>query len=766
MNNEVTNIPVQRSKAAQAYLNTLFSQMRDYFDVEEMRLLCFHLGINYDDLGERGRAANIRELLLHLAQARRLPELIDICRQERPTVEWTERPASLSENDLVLAATPTISRKRHQQLILLERVYEFWIEGVLERSVHHEALIELNKRELETAVSKDNPWQMVLTTPEGTRKRPLPGASIFDIFMEMDRSLLILGEPGAGKTITLLELARDLIDRAYQNPAYAIPVVLSLSTWRGEPLVEWLTAELCSKYKIPKAIGKNWIMQDDLLLLLDSLDEVPAAQREDAIEAINAYRADHGVTGIAVCSRHQEYEASAIRLQLDGAVQLEPLSPEQIDLYLQRTGAASTSLRQRIAQDISLQELTKTPLMLSVMTLAYGHSTENESIRYDEEISNKQLFDAYVRRLLTSHRTQNEFTPQQTITWLHCLAQKLSQHEQTEFFMEEMQPSWLPERRQQIIHSISTKFIVVLLFALAAVIFVILNHSVAPPGETMADAMIRAVYQGGFVIVIATVVILIGRWLPMWLAVMMTAVSFLLLNSLIQPNNIILATLYGLAAGGTAVAAAPNDQIKFTTVNFAWRNAIWGILVAIVGFIGIIFVEGNLILSSITLLVFLLGLLSTIPLILVGRYEPLDEVIFPNQGVINSAKNTIKLGGFVLIMALLIGLLISTVVSLRTAEPLAETVPNSLFLSLFFGFPLALIVALFYGGNTTIQFFLLRIQLSRTGVLPWNLTAFLDYTTRCVFLQQVGGGYIFIHRLFLEYFADPHLPESKFVQDF
>ena len=40
------------------------------------------------------------------------------------------------------------------------------------------------------------------------------------------RTLLILGEPGAGKTTTLLELTRDLLNRAEQGLDYRIPIVL------------------------------------------------------------------------------------------------------------------------------------------------------------------------------------------------------------------------------------------------------------------------------------------------------------------------------------------------------------------------------------------------------------------------------------------------------------------------------------------------------------------------------------------------------------
>jgi hypothetical protein len=38
------------------------------------------------------------------------------------------------------------------------------------------------------------------------------------------------------------------------------------------------------------------------------------------------------------------------------------------------------------------------------------------------------------------------------------------------------------------------------------------------------------------------------------------------------------------------------------------------------------------------------------------------------------------------------------------------------------------------------------------GYIPWNYARFLDYATERIFLQKVGG-YIFIHRLLLEHFA-------------
>ncbi len=37
--------------------------------------------------------------------------------------------------------------------------------------------------------------------------------------------------------------------------------------------------------------------------------------------------------------------------------------------------------------------------------------------------------------------------------------------------------------------------------------------------------------------------------------------------------------------------------------------------------------------------------------------------------------------------------------------------------------------------------------------MPWNYARFLNYATQLTFLQKVGGGYIFTHRLLMEHFA-------------
>jgi hypothetical protein len=63
-------------------------------------------------------------------------------------------------------------------------------------------------------------------------------------------------------------------------------------------------------------------------------------------------------------------------------------------------------------------------------------------------------------------------------------------------------------------------------------------------------------------------------------------------------------------------------------------------------------------------------------------------------------------------------------------------------------------VGLMYGGGAFIMHFVLRWFLWRTGSISWNYPRFLDYAASRILLRKVGGSYVFIHRLLLEYFAN------------
>jgi len=64
-----------------------------------------------------------------------------------------------------------------------------------------------------------------------------------------------------------------------------------------------------------------------------------------------------------------------------------------------------------------------------------------------------------------------------------------------------------------------------------------------------------------------------------------------------------------------------------------------------------------------------------------------------------------------------------------------------------------------FGGIAFIQHYVLRWYLYRKGVMPRKYVPFLDYAAERILLRKIGSGYIFTHRLLLEYFAS--LPEKQ-----
>ncbi len=104
-----------------------------------------------------------------------------------------------------------------------------------------------------------------------------------------------------------------------------------------------------------------------------------------------------------------------------------------------------------------------------------------------------------------------------------------------------------------------------------------------------------------------------------------------------------------------------------------------------------------------------------------------------------------------LMFEMIIGLIVGSVYGLITG----------LFFGLKVGISVGLVVGLIggfiYGGVAIIQHYVLRIILARNNLFPWRLVPFLDHCVDLIFLRRAGGGYIFVHRLLMEHFAEMYV---------
>ncbi|HEU4325037.1 MAG TPA: hypothetical protein VFS21_17990, partial [Roseiflexaceae bacterium] len=56
-------------------------------------------------------------------------------------------------------------------------------------------------------------------------------------------------------------------------------------------------------------------------------------------------------------------------------------------------------------------------------------------------------------------------------------------------------------------------------------------------------------------------------------------------------------------------------------------------------------------------------------------------------------------------------------------------------------------------GTMMIEHPLVRLLLAHADLAPLRYAAFLDHAAERVLLRRVGGGWVFVHRLLLDYFA-------------
>lgn len=83
--------------------------------------------------------------------------------------------------------------------------------------------------------------------------------------------LLIVGNPGVGKTVLLLKLAIDLLDKIKDLEKEPFPVIFNLASWSEEykNFDDWLNAMLVTNYGFYKKYAKELLKQGKIIFLLD-----------------------------------------------------------------------------------------------------------------------------------------------------------------------------------------------------------------------------------------------------------------------------------------------------------------------------------------------------------------------------------------------------------------------------------------------------------------------------------------------------------------
>ena len=522
--------------------------------------------------------------------------------------------------------------------------------------------------------------------------------------------LLILGEPGAGKTTELVALAYDLLERTAKNALEPIPIIFELSSWQEGKLIDQWLVEQCKRiYRLTESISKQWLKAKQIFLLLDGLDELGLEKQRKCIEAINKFLRNTEYPYAVVCCKQEQYEAGQAELsELGSVVYLKSLTDQQIQDYLKDLNRSS--LWQTIETNSELLDLAHQPLFLTMFVVAYqGQAIRNVS----------DLFNVYIEARLTESSHRGVYPPgktpssSETKRYLAWLARQMSEVGKIEYLIEEMQPSWLSQN-------------------------------------------CRNVYM-------PTVFLSCGLLLGLPISLSLALLSLLTGSNV----NLLVVLFFGMTFGFLG------SSIRISEIRLSER-VIWSTRDALMGrqgrgmlrrlFSGLVF---GLSLGLVSELFgwrsfgliegLLFGLASgLIGGVIIGFYEGLSSLSvetrsLPNQGIRRSLHNSVKI---MLLVGSLLALLLGLIGWLLGGPGIG------LIIGLIVGPSLGLPIAMKNGLEASIKHLTLRFLLAKEGCFPWDCVLFLEYTAKLGFIQRIGGRYRFMHDLLHKFFADGNLPRN------
>ncbi len=205
--------------------------------------------------------------------------------------------------------------------------------------------------------------------------------------------LLVLGEPGMGKTVAL----ERMVWETAQADEPIVPVFVPLLSFWGD-LTESVRVALSETRELyfdePKTV-RAFLRQTRCLIMFDGLNEVPGQQRERAVSAIADFLREFSHHRYLITSRSQDELWQKLRTTevIKEAVVIQRITDEQARSYLMAHlgEQKGSTLHDRL--DDNLRGLSHTPLLLWLIKEA-GLAGEKLPDNRGE------LFDGFVNRML------------------------------------------------------------------------------------------------------------------------------------------------------------------------------------------------------------------------------------------------------------------------------------------------------------------------------------------------------------------------------
>jgi NACHT domain len=280
------------------------------------------------------------------------------------------------------------------------------------------------------------------------------------------RRLVVLGEPGSGKSVLAIMLLLALM--RHRKRGTRVPILLSVAAWDPSRVAftDWISDSIVAGYGLGMAnardnvvIANGLVTGNRLIPILDGLDEMPGPLRSRGILEINRSLDLHQPL-ILTCRReeYREVVESADVLTFSSAIELQPLTAQAVIDYFRATTPPGPRTQrwdpvfQRIATqpDDPVSNVLHAPLMVSLARIAYGDNPTDPSALLENDLRTDlalelHLIDGLIPAVYpdvparAGTRRRQRWHPGDVARWLSFIARHLDRTGSQDFYWWELE---------------------------------------------------------------------------------------------------------------------------------------------------------------------------------------------------------------------------------------------------------------------------------------------------------------------------------------
>lgn len=209
-----------------------------------------------------------------------------------------------------------------------------------------------------------------------------------------NKPLVILGEPGSGKTTSLNFLLNYYSNKAQSEENAQIPILVPLHQYNTNTKIQDLIQEELKPHvpHVSSQIIHQMLKAGKFCLLLDGLDEIGESLISEAINRVKRLLTDYAQNQIIVTCRKDDYHQQFS--QIATTVGVEPLSDKKILEAMPEFISGRPKMAFLHSLSKGIHELIRNPLILSIVITIYEDPQR-------KVLSNRaQLYETFTVKLL------------------------------------------------------------------------------------------------------------------------------------------------------------------------------------------------------------------------------------------------------------------------------------------------------------------------------------------------------------------------------